>query len=315
MKTNVLVTGGAGFIGSQLTDRLIEENYEVLVIDDLSNGKLNNVNKKAQFVKVNITSQKFAQIFKKLKPKIVFHLAAQSSINKSLKNPSQDIKINLVATQTLLEIAKSTNVNKIIFTSSAAVYKPSNLLPIKEDAPKQPISLYGVSKLCSEYLIRNFYNIYHLPFITLRLANVYGPRQDSSAEGGVVSIFIKNILNGNSPKIHGDGNQKRDFIYISDVLEVFANSLKKNITGEFNVGKAQETSINGLFNMVSRIANIKLDKKYINLSYPEVQRSSLSYEKLRVSSGWTPKVSLEDGLNKTYKYFKNLYSLGEHRGL
>ena len=302
----VLVTGGAGFIGSHLTDKLIEENYEVLVIDDLSNGKLNNVNKKAQFIKANITSQKFAQIFKKLKPKIVFHLAAQSSINKSLKNPSQDIKINLVATQTLLEIAKSTNVNKIIFTSSAAVYKPSNLLPLKEDAPKQPISLYGVSKLCSEYLIRNFYKIYNLPFVTLRLANVYGPRQDSSAEGGVVAIFCNRIIQNKPVVIFGDGKQTRDFIYVSDVIDACIKALKKNITGEFNISTAIQTSILNLNKKLLQVSGSKAQKIFKPLPHTEIQRSSLSYQKFSKATGWEPAITLSIALRNTFDYFKKL---------
>src|SRR3989344_8383707 len=146
----VLVTGGAGFIGSHLVDKLINGGYKVTVIDDLSNGNLDFINKKAQFVEADITSQKLSQIFRRLSPQVVFHLAAQSSISKSLKAPSSDIKINLVATQNILELSKLVNVTKIIFSSSAAVYKPSNNLPLNENSPKEPISLYGVSKLCSE---------------------------------------------------------------------------------------------------------------------------------------------------------------------
>src|SRR3990167_8760560 len=141
MKTRILVTGGAGFIGSHFVDRLVDEGYETAVVDNLSNGKLNNINKKAQFIEADITSQKLSQIFRRLSPQIVFHLAAQSSISKSLKAPSSDIKINLLATQNILELSKSINHAKIIFSSSAAVYKPSNNLPLNENSPKEPISL------------------------------------------------------------------------------------------------------------------------------------------------------------------------------
>ncbi|KKP94039.1 MAG: Nucleoside-diphosphate-sugar epimerase [Parcubacteria group bacterium GW2011_GWA1_36_12] len=302
----VLVTGGAGFIGSHLVDKLINEGYKVAVIDDLSNGNLDFINKKAQFVEADIISQNFFQVFTKLNPKIVFHLAAQSSINKSLKNPSLDIEVNLIATQKLLDLSKSTNVDKFIFASSSAVYKPADLLPLKEDAPKEPISLYGVSKLCSEYLIRNFYKLYNLPCFSLRLANVYGPRQDSGAEGGVVAIFLHNVLSEKISKIHGNGKQTRDFIYVSDVIGAFMKSLEKEVVGEFNIGTAKETSINDLIEILSRIANSKIDRAYTSLPYPEVQRSALAYDKFRQSTGWNPKVNLEEGLSITYDYFKNL---------
>jgi len=188
----VLVTGGAGFIGSHLVDKLINGGYKVTVIDDLSNGNLDFINKKAQFVEADITSQKLSQIFRRLSPQVVFHLAAQSSISKSLKAPSSDIKINLLATQNILELSKLVNVTKIIFSSSAAVYKPSNNLPLNENSPKEPISLYGVSKLCSEFLIRNFHKLHNLPYASLRLANVYGPDKISLQKEALFRYLHKN---------------------------------------------------------------------------------------------------------------------------
>ena len=306
MKTRILVTGGAGFIGSHFVDRLVDEGYETAVVDNLSNGKLNNINKKAQFIEADITSQKLSQIFRRLSPQIVFHLAAQSSISKSLKAPSSDIKINLLATQNILELSKLANVTKIIFSSSAAVYKPSNNLPLNENLPKEPISLYGVSKLCSEFLIRNFHKLHNLPYASLRLANVYGPRQDFTAEGGVVSIFTQKLLEGSIAKIHGNGTQTRDFIYVSDVVEAFVNSLRGEVIGEFNIGSNKETSINNLLNILFRVTKSKVGKKYVSLPHVEVQKSALSYLKFKNLTTWSPKVSLEEGLSRTYDYFNNL---------
>src|SRR3990167_3897059 len=245
MKNKVLVTGGAGFIGSHIVDQLVEEGYKVIIADDLSKGKLENVNARADFEKIDITSEKFKNLVKKFKPDVIFHFAAQSSVTKSIKSPKKDIAINLLATQGLLDTAKEVKVNKVIFASSAAVYARSTNLPIAEENPKEPVSLYGVSKLCSEYLLRNYHKIYGLSYASLRFANVYGPRQDMSAEGGVVAIFIDKILKMDQAIIFGDGTQTRDFIYVSDVVKACFLSLRNDVLGEFNIGTAQETPILG----------------------------------------------------------------------
>ena len=192
--SKVLVTGGAGFIGSHMVDQLVEEGYKVIIADDLSKGKLENVNNEADFERIDISNNQFTNLIKKIKPDIVFHLAAQSSIARSIKNPKRDIEVNLLATQDLLDVAKEAKVKKLIFASSAAVYAESKKLPLDEENIKEPISLYGVSKLLSEYLLQNYHKIHGLPYTSLRFANVYGPRQDSSGEGGVVAIFTDKIL-------------------------------------------------------------------------------------------------------------------------
>src|SRR3990167_11328030 len=241
----VLVTGGAGFIGSHLVDRLVEEGHKTIVADDLSKGRIGNVNAKADFEKIDITSNRFSILIKKIKPDVIFHFAAQSSITKSIESPKKDIAINLLATQDLLDAAMEAKVSKLIFASSAAVYARSTNLPIAEENPKEPISLYGVSKLCSEYLLRNYHKIHNLSYASLRFANVYGPRQDMSAEGGVVAIFIDKILKMDQAIIFGDGTQTRDFIYVSDVVKACFLSLRNDVLGEFNIGTAQETPILG----------------------------------------------------------------------
>src|SRR3990167_7552314 len=241
----ILVTGGAGFIGSHLVDRLIKSGYKTIVADNLSRGKLENVNAKADFEKTDITSKKITDLIKKIKPDVIYHFAAQSNIGQSLKDPQKDISINFLATQTLLDQAKVLKIKKIIFASSAAVYAESKKMPIKEEDLKEPISLYGVSKLCSEYLLRNYHKIHGLPYASLRFANVYGPRQDMSAEGGVVAILIDKILKNDQATIFGDGTQTRDFIYVSDVVKACLLSLRNDVLGEFNIGTAQETPILG----------------------------------------------------------------------
>src|SRR3990170_413338 len=277
----VLVTGGAGFIGSHLVDRLVEEGYKVIVADDLSRGRLENVNTKADFEKIDITSNRFSILIKKIKPDIIFHLAAQSDIGQSLKDPQKDIAVNFLATQTLLEKAKVLKVKKIIFASSAAVYAESKKLPIAEEDVKEPISLYGVSKLCSEYLLCNYHKIHGLPYASLRFANVYGPRQDMSAEGGVVAILIDKILKNDQATIFGDGTQTRDFIYVSDVVKACLLSLRNDVLGEFNISTAKETSILSLYKKLIELSNVKVDRKFEKCKFPEVKRSSLSFKKFK----------------------------------
>src|SRR3990167_8831618 len=275
----ILVTGGAGFIGSHLVDRLIEEGYMVMVLDNLSKGRIDNINAKADFGKTDVTSKKFPELIKKLKPDAVFHLAAQSDIGQSLKDPQKDIAVNFLATQTLLEQAKVLKLKKIIFASSAAVYAKSKKLPIKEEDIKEPISLYGVSKLLSEYLLRNYHKIHGLSYVSLRFANVYGPRQDMSAEGGVVAIFIDKILKNDQATIFGDGTQTRDFIYVSDVVKACLLSLRNDVLGEFNIGTAKETFILSLYKKLIELSNVKVSRKFEKCQFPEAKRSSLSFKK------------------------------------
>lgn len=300
----ILVTGGAGFIGSHLVDRLIEGGHKTIVADDLSRGRLENVNAKADFEKVDICSKQFISLIKKVKPDFIFHLAAQSDISQSLEDPNKDISVNFLATQSLLDGAKVLKVKKIIFASSAAVYGQSKKLPIDEEDLKEPISLYGVSKLLSEYLLQNYHKIHGLPYASLRFANVYGPRQDMSAEGGVVAIFIDKILKNEKAIIFGDGTQTRDFIYVSDVVDACLLSLEDKANGEFNIGTAQETSILGLYEKLLKLSDAPENIRLAKLRFLEVKRSSLSFKKFNNTCGWQPKVNLDQGLRLTLNYFQ-----------
>lgn len=300
----ILVTGGAGFIGSHLVDRLVDEEYDVIVADDLSKGRMENINEKADFHKMDITSKKFSELIKKIKPDEVYHFAAQSDIGQSLKDPQKEISINFLATQTLLDQAKVLKIKKIIFASSAAVYAESKRLPIAEENPKEPISFYGVSKLLSEYLLHNHHKVYGLPYVSLRFANVYGPRQDMGAEGGVVAIFINKILKNEKAVIFGDGTQTRDFIYVSDVVDVCLLSLEDKVNGEFNIGTSKETSIIALYEELTRLVGVKSNKKFEKRKFMEVNRNCLSFNKFEKVTGWVPQVDLDQGLKLTLDYFK-----------
>ena len=242
----------------------------------------------------------------KFKADAIFHFAAQSDIGQSLKDPQKDISINFLATQTLLDQAKVLKIKKIIFASSAAVYAESKKMPIKEEDLKEPISLYGVSKLCSEYLLRNYHKIHGLPYASLRFANVYGPRQNTSAEGGVVAIFIDKILKADKAIIFGDGTQTRDFIYVSDVVDACLLSLSYKVAGEFNIGTATETSIRGLYERLLKLSGAQDNIKFEKRKFLEVGRNSLFSEKFKKSTGWKPKVSIREGLKKTFDHFQKI---------
>src|SRR3990167_6029521 len=292
----VLITGGAGFIGSHLVNRLVEDGYKVTVADDLSRGTLENVNVKADFEKIDVTSKSFLKLVIKFKPDAIFHFAAQSDIGQSLKDPQKDISINFLATQTLLDQAKVLKIKKIIFASSAAVYAESKKMPIKEEDLKEPISLYGVSKLCSEYLLRNYHKIHGLPYASLRFANVYGERQDSRSEGGVVAILIDKILKKDKAIIFRDGTQTRDFIYVDDVVSACLLALNNDVIGEFNIGTESETSVLDLYSKLLKISGSRSNKMFRTAPNLEVKRSALSFQKYKKKTNWRPRINLGYGL-------------------
>ena len=233
-------------------------------------------------------------------------MAAQSSISRSLNNPKKDFQVNLLSVVNLLEKSKQIKIKRIIFASSAAIFGEVKKLPIDENYPKNPISYYGISKLCAEYFFQNYYKNYQIPYICLRLANVYGPRQDASGEGGVIAIFANRIIKGKPIIIYGSGDQTRDFIYVSDVVDAFIKSLKEDINGEFNIGTSQQTSINQVTNKLIGIndPNQPVTKIHKPQRFLEVEKSSLSHQKFKRSTGFQPKVGLDDGLAKTINYFR-----------
>lgn len=301
----ILITGGAGFIGSHLADTLIEDGFDVLVVDNLSTGKKEFVNKKARFAKADINSREFGYILNRERPTIIFHLAAQSSLTKSLKNPTEDLKANFLSVINLLRKTQDNGVQKFIFASSAAIYGETDSLPMKEDTPQNPSSPYGLAKLSCEYYIRYFYLSKRLPYTILRYANVYGERQNTSSEGGVVGIFINKIINKQPVHIYGDGRQTRDFIHVSDVVSATKAVLKSDIVGEFNVGTGKRTSIEELFDIMAGISGAGSEKLYKPERAVEVRHNSLSYKRINKETRWKPKVNLKDGLNLTFKYFES----------
>lgn len=300
----ILITGGAGFLGSHLVDQLIKRGDKATVIDNLSSGSIANLNKKSEFINLDINNKNIQKIITKIKPDYIFHLAAQTSVSKSIENPKNDLKTNLISLVPILEAAIKIKIKKFFFASSAAVYGEAKQIPINENFPKNPTSPYGIAKLSTEFLINMYSKSYKLPYVIFRYSNIYGPRQDSSAEGGVVSIFINNILKGKPVTIFGDGEQTRDFIYVSDVVNANLLLLEKNIVGTFNIATATNISINNLFEKISRISGLDSARLFAPSKYMEIKKSSLSPEKIKKETGWFPKISIDQGLKSTIHSFK-----------
>lgn len=289
-----LVTGGAGFIGSHLVDALIKKRHQVSVIDDLSAGKKANLNPKARFYQIDI-SDNLASIFKKEKPEVVFHLAAQKNVRRSVQNPYKDAQINILGTLNLL--AHCQNIKKFIFASSGgAIYGATKILPTPETTIANPLSPYGVSKLA----IEKYLAVLKIPYVSLRYSNVYGPRQDPEGEAGVVAIFINRIRKGRAPIIFGSGRQTRDYIYVDDVVVANLEALKRNVQGAFNIGTSCQRSVNQLLKMIDPQAR----PIHESVRPGEVQRSCLDIKKAKHLLGWKPKTKLEEGIRLTKDYFR-----------
>jgi len=299
-----LITGGAGFIGSHLADRLVKDGHKIAILDNLSTGKKENLNKKANFYKIDICDSKICQIFKKEKPEIVFHLAAQVNVRKSVESPMEDAKINILGFINILENCRKFGIKKIIFASSGgAIYGEADIIPTSEDYPTNPLSPYGVAKLSSEKYLTYYSKIFGLPFISLRFSNVYGPRQSSKGEAGVIAIFCEKMFSGIQPIIHGNGKKTRDFVFVEDVVSAILLSAQGTEFGIFNVGTSKETSINDIFFDLKKFTKSKCQEVHGLESIGEQKRSCLDCNNIKRAFNWKTKYDLIDGLKKTVHWF------------
>lgn len=298
----VLVTGGAGFIGSHIVDLLIKGGHEVIVVDNLSTGNKEFINKKANFYLLDITSPHLEDVFTKEKPEYVIHQAAQVDVAKSVQNPVDDADSNIIGTIRLLECCRKFHVQKFIYASSCAVYGETDDCSIQEDFILHPTSFYGISKFTPELYIRLYHQFYDIPYTILRYANVYGPRQTPKGDGGVIASFIQKDLKGEQSVIYGDGKQTRDFVYVKDVAAANLLALEKGTNQIINLGLNKKTSINKLHALISskNISPLFLPKRNGDIQY-----SRLNNEKAMQLLGWSPSYDLIRGLNETKKFFEN----------
>jgi UDP-glucose 4-epimerase len=300
----VLVSGGAGFIGSHVVDLLIQSGHEPLVVDNLLSGKKEFVPPKVRFINVDVSSPQIEAVFAVEKPDVVIHLAAQVDVAYSIKNPAEDANQNILGTIRVLECCHKYNVKKFIFSSSCAVYGEKDDYSIKETFSIQPQSFYGISKYTSEMYIQTFSQLFQLPYTILRYANVYGPRQSSKGEGGVISIFFRKVLNGEEPYIFGDGEQTRDFVYVKDVASANVLSIDKGTNEIFNIGTNSKTSINELFQKIKSLTASNISPIPMPERNGDIRYSRLDNTKAVNLLDWMPAYDLQAGLNETFKYYK-----------
>jgi len=303
----ILVTGGVGFMGFHLVDKLIKEGHSVVVIDNLSTGKKENLNPKAKFYKIDICNPKISEIFKKEKPQIVFHYAAQIDARKSVEEPVFDAEVNIIGSLNVLKNCRKYKIKKIIFASSGGeIYGDAKEIPTPETYVPFPISPYGVGKLAVEGYLNSYFKMFKIPFASLRYGNVYGPRQNPYGEAGVVAIFTKKMLKNEQPLIHGDGKQTKDYIFIDDAIDATILSFKKDFIGVLNIGTEKETSVLEILYKLKELTHSQVKEKHVSLPLCSFKRGCLSIKKAKRELGWQPRYSLEKGLRKTVEFFENL---------
>lgn len=302
----ILITGGAGFIGSHLVRKLQSENVQFIVVDNLSTGSLENLPENVSFVNLDIRKPELWDLMEKEKFDAVVHFAAQTMVNISIDDPVNDMDENVHGTVNVLEGAKNTGIKRIVFSSTAAAYGDvtEEQLPVKENELLQPMSFYGLSKVTAEKYLAMYHLCFGLDYVVLRFANVYGERQGNGGEGGVISIFGKQIAQDKQITIFGDGDQTRDFIYAGDIANgVWAALNTKNVNTVYNLSTQKETSLLEMIKIFEQVSGKKINPAFAAERVGDIYRSSLCNEKAKSGLDWDPQVTLKDGLKRTYQYF------------
>lgn len=305
----LLVTGGAGFIGSHLVDRLVSTGADVYVMDDLSTGRRDNLTDaeatgRCKFIELDITDGRLAGVFADLRPDVVLHLAAQMDVRKSVADPLYDTRTNVLGTVNVLTAAVGAGVRKVVFASSGGtVYGEPESLPVHEDTELRPASPYGAAKVAGETYLAAFSRLHGIATTSLRLGNVYGPRQDPHGEAGVVAIFGRALCEQRRATIFGDGTSSRDYVYVDDVVDAFLACLDHRTDGlVFNVGSGQETTIRQLHTLVAEACAAADDPVHEPARLGELQHIALDSSALMTATGWAPRVSLSEGLARTVRW-------------
>ncbi len=305
MSYSVLVTGGAGFIGSHLASKLVSEGMRVVVIDDLSTGFRDYIHPEVLFYEQSILSSDLESLFRENCFDYVFHLAAQKSVPKSIKDPFADAQTNIMGSIRLLDCCSEYQVKKVIYSSTGgAIYGNAKNLPVTEKTPASPLSAYAISKATIEEYLRFYYQYRGLPYLSLRYSNVYGPRQDYRGEGGVIAIFMKQLLMGEEINIYGDGEQTRDFVFVQDIVDSNLKALSSNYIGEVNISSACEISINQLVEKMSLVLGKRNKVNYLPPIPGDVYRSCLDNTLAEEKLGWKVKIGIESGLERTKEWIE-----------
>jgi UDP-glucose 4-epimerase len=303
---NILVTGGAGFIASHIVDSYVQLGHDVTVLDNLSTGRKKNLNPRAKFVQQDLRdAEAMRTLFARQKFEVVNHHAAQIDVRRSVSDPVYDASVNILGVLTLLEECVKNGVKKVIFASSGgAIYGEQDYFPADEKHPTRPISPYGIAKLTTEHYLFYYKTVYGLDYVSLRYANVYGPRQNPEGEAGVVAIFTTRMLAGQPAVINGDGKQTRDYVFVGDLVRASVLALDHNGSDVFNIGTGRESDVNTVFRILNKETGSPCEEQHGPAKKGEQMRSVLDTRKIASALGWKPTVSLEEGLARTVDYFR-----------
>jgi len=304
----ILVTGGAGFIGSHIVDAYVEKGHKVVVVDNLSTGRETNINRHATFHRADIRdADLMKEIFHAEKPDVLCHQAAQIDVRRSVTDPAYDASVNVLGFLTLAECCLQSGVSSVVFASSGgAIYGEQDYFPADEFHPTKPISPYGVAKLVTEQYLYYYHTVHGLKSVILRYANVYGPRQNPAGEAGVVAVFASRMLKGDQSLINGDGKQTRDYVFVGDVVRANVLALDHDEWNIYNVGTGLETDVNALFHHIRSKSGSRCEEKHGEAKVGEQLRSVLTYGKIESQLGWRPEVSIEEGLGRTVDHFRTV---------
>ncbi len=302
----ILVTGGAGFVASHVAERFIGLGHEVVIVDNLSTGRRENVPDEARFVELDLTSPDLARLIDDVRPDVIDHHAAHADVHQSMDDPSHDAVVNVVGTLSLIHAAAKAKVKKFIFASTGgAIYGDPDVIPCDEMHPVQPLSPYGASKVAAEVYLATYSRVYGLDYTILRYANIYGPRQHPyTEEGQVVALFARLMLSGRQPTIFGDGEQGRDFVYVGDVAEANVRALDGGSGKTFNVGTGALLTVNDLYKQLAAATGYSEPAKYAPARPGEVFRIALDAHRLQDELGWEPRMTLETGLRATVDWVR-----------
>ena len=300
----ILVTGGAGFIGSHVVDHFIDAGHRVVIVDDLSSGAVRNINSKAIFYKMDICSSELKSVFEAEKPDSVIHMAAQTAVSKSIQDQIADARINILGSLNIISNCVDYKIQNIIYASSCALYGQPQYCPLDENHPVNPLSPYGVSKHTVEHYLATQRYLNGLSYVVLRFANVYGPRQNPDGEGGVVAIFSKKMISGGQPTIYGQGDKTRDYVYVLDVVRAVTLAVKSKTTGIYNVGTGLETLDQTVFDLIKNECNYEGEPAYAPERPGEIKRICLSSDSVKKALNWKPRVVLKNGISETVAYYR-----------